>query len=312
MPDATEDTKPEVKVRRSPQHRTKKEHDPKADPLRVALKEIKGVLSASHNNLLRLIGKTGHDPKISLSWFEQYLAYSGTGQGKSLDWEPRQQLEAFAFRSPLGRALRALKTNTAPDFDKLMGVLASGNFTRPPETQVAGRYFMYHGSYVKAERYVVRALEIACIDDSPLTVKDGVKDNITMQGAPRYAHGVVTFVHARPQILLHAKANKAGLCLFIGGETIYDGEDRAMVRVTGSFIAQRTTNNHLIYRRALLLREPDATPEAMLEETGIFTRTELEEDRRARHFAAFQLLAKHLPDEGFEDPILSFLPPSTP
>lgn len=277
------------------------------DPLRVALNDIKEVLVSSDKSLFHLIVTTGHDPKISPSWFSQYLAYKGSGQGKTIDVLPRQQLEAFAFRSPLGRALRALKTKAAPEFDKLMGVLASGHFTRPPETKVAGRYFVYHGSYVKPEHYVVRTFDISCIDGSLLVVKDSINDNITMQGAPRYAHGVVTFVHARPQILLYAKENKAGLCLFIGGETIFYGDERTMVSVTGAFIAQRTTNNNLIYRRALLLREPDATAEAMLEETGIFTRQQLEEESRARHFAAFELLAEHLPHEGFADPILTFL-----
>ncbi len=306
----TEASEPEAEATepdacRSPQHRTPKKCDPKTDPLRMALREIKAVLGSSDKGLLHLIVKSGHDPRISPSWFTQYLVYSGVGQGKTIDLAARQKLEDFVFRSPVGRALRALTTQTAPHFNALIDVLASGNSTPPPGARVEGRYFMYHGSYVKEGRYVVRALDIACLDASLLTVQDGVRDNITMQGDARYAHGVMTFVHARPQILLHAKANKKGLCLFIGGETIF-GADRALIRVSGAFLAQRTANNDLIYRRALLLREPHATAEAMLAETGIFRREELQEESRARHCAAFRLLAEHLPDEGFADPILSF------
>jgi len=214
-------------------------------------------------------------------------------------------LAAFWLDTPLGRALRFPDPKQAPDFDKLSYKLASGQRTLPEGMTADGVYFVYAGSYIEPDRFAVRVFEIDSKDDHILTVRDTIRDNITLAEGDRASSGALVFVDGVPQIVLYGLENKRGFSLMIGTEAVPDDEGR-LSRMVGAFLVM-TKNHAVAYRRFLMMRKPDGDREQMIAESGIFTRDELRAPQRRHHSAAFDKLAKHKEAETpFADPILAY------
>jgi len=114
---------------------------------------------------------------------------------------------------------------------------------------------------------------------------------------------VLTFVKGFPQFLFDADENKAGLSLIAGSSTIINGANE-LARITGAFLA--VTNQPLVAERScLLVREPHEDSDAMIAQTGIFTRGEVAK-AHPKHQAAFDGLARLPPTRVFPDPMLSY------
>lgn len=215
-------------------------------------------------------------------------------------------LADYWLYTPLGRALRHPDPNKAPIFDQLTRVLASGQETMPDGKTAHGLYFVYHGSYIKRDHYVVRVLKIDANDDHVLTVVDTIQDKKSAKERIRKSSGVMIFVDNTPQIVLYGVENKRGLSLMIGTEAEYDEGEVHLDSVVGAFLVKNKTHA-LAYRRFLMVRKPGGVFKDMLTETGIFTRKELRAVARKEHSAAFDKLAEQQENATpFEAPILNY------
>jgi len=77
-----------------------------------------------------------------------------------------------------------------------------------------------------------------------------------------------------------------------------------LTRITGAFLA--VTNLPLVAERScLLVREAQEAREAMIPQTGIFTRDEIAK-AYPKHQAAFDVLARLPPKRVFPDPMLKY------
>lgn len=224
-----------------------------------------------------------------------------SGKSKTTSEDRREALAAFWVHSPQGRALRSFDISASPKFSEVVGLLASGRPSLNPKRTATGNYFMYHGSYLKPDHYVVRAIEVESIDGSSLVVTDSVNDTLSISGGLRVAYGAMVFVHEHPQILISADENKVGLCLFIANDS--GPRTGQMTDALGVFLAM-TPHHDVIYRRALLRHQPGGSAKDIIAQSGIFTLDQLRERRRKDHLAAFEQLAQHEPKTIFADPIL--------
>jgi hypothetical protein len=224
------------------------------------------------------------------------------GKAKTLAKTNYDVLAAW-LASPLGHALQKPDSDKATAFGHLMRVLATGVGTLPPDLQVAGRYYMYHGSYLLPDRYVVRRLTIEEGRDNVLAVEDLVRDTVTVANTARRTRGVMLFVEGRPQILLYGNENKQGLSLVIGHDISV--EDGALSGAFGSFMVMNA-NRQVAYRHYLLVREDAVPAEDMIGEMGIFTATELRQAGRAQHGQAFDRLKKLMEMQSPTDPMLIY------
>ena len=293
-------TKPKAGMQRLLPIAAPKRHHPadhSQEILRDALREAARHLSAERMLIVgELAGRVRPFGRKSLKAFID-------NDTQEIDPEHYDTLAAVWLRSAAGRALRYLDTSDQPEFDKLTNVLASGHHLRPRGATVTGRYFTYHGSYLAEDHYVIRLIEIECLDDNILAVKDTLYDNLN-QHRELSAHGVLTFVKELPQFLFDADENKAGLSLIAGSSTTIDRATNELARVTGAFLA--VTNQPLVAERnCLLIREAHESREAMIEQTGIFTRDEIAK-AHPKHQAAFDVLARLPPKRVFPDPMLKY------
>ncbi len=291
--------KPKARTQRLPLIDAKKRHHPPDDRqeiLRDALREAARHLSAER---MLIVGENaGCVRPFSRKSLKAFI----DNKTKEIDPEHYDTLAAVWLRSAAGRVLRYLDTSDQPQFDKLTNVLASGHHLRPRGATVTGRYFMVHGSYLAEDHYVIRLIEIACLDDNILAVKDTLYDNLNLH-RELVAHGVLTFVKEFPQFLFDADENKAGLSLIAGTGTVFNAANE-LARVTGGFLA--VTNQSLVAERScLLIREAQEAREAMIPQTGIFTRADIAK-AHPKHQAAFDALARLPPKRVFPDPMLSY------
>jgi len=222
------------------------------------------------------------------------------GETKAVEEQNREALANFWLHSPQGRALRSFDISTSPKFSEVIGLLASGRATLNSRRDWARRYFMYHGSYLKEDHYVIRVIDIESTDGSTLVVTDSINDTVSLGRGTLVAYGALVFVREQPQILLSNDENKVGFSLFIGSES--GPKIGEMDYALGAFIAI-TPHDDLIYRRALLRRSPDGNAADMIQQSGIFTLNQLKETQRRDHLEAFQQLARHEPKTIFQDPI---------
>jgi hypothetical protein len=228
------------------------------------------------------------------------------GETKSISKENYDRLAAGWLHTPLTRALRNLNVRgELPVFDQLTGILAKGNAQRPSGLAVSGSYFMYHGSYLWPDSYVIRVITIDAKDDQVLTVTDTIRDERTpAEARSRVATGVMIFVEERPQILLWGKENKRGLSLIIGSETD-DGHGKSLDQMSGSLIVM-PQRGQAASRYFVMIREPEGVPREMIAQSGIFTAADLSEPARAKHHRAFVLLNRFASADAGVDPILAY------
>lgn len=212
---------------------------------------------------------------------------------------------AFWLFSPLGRVLRRADQAEAQPFDQITQELASGQESLPKGKTVDGLYYVYHGSYVKAEHYAVRVFEIDSADDHILTVKDTVRDEKAAREGDRRSTGAMVFVDSMPQIVLYGLENKRGFSLMFGTEADYD-EAHRLDRVVGAFLV-KNKNAAIAYRRFLMIRQPTGDRAGMIDGSGIFTRDELRAPHRKHHSEAFDKLARlQATETPFTPPILDY------
>jgi hypothetical protein len=281
--------------------------DPDQSQLRAALKQAR-----NHYSPKKIIeaagGATSEKAATSGQWVYTETAlinFLRPTRPSTLEPKNYNHLAAFWLFTLLGRALRHPKVHEAPAFDQLMHRLATGQ-TSVPEyiTNVSGLYFVCHGSYLRPAHYAIHVLEIDSSDDYLLTVNDTILDEVSGTIGPRKSRGAMTFVEGRPQILVHGLENKRGLSLMLGNTPEADEQGR-LSSIVGTLMA--LNKHHAIgYRRFLMLRETSLTVEAMIAQSGIFTRDQLDASGREQHLAAFKKLATITTNETFPDPILTF------
>lgn len=277
--------------------------DPNQAALRDALKQAARYVALK--DILNLAADHAAIPRASLLGERALRNFLGSDTAQ-LTKANYDALAVLWLASPIGRALRKLDPAKAEPFDHIMRALANGIGTMPDGVQAAGRYFMYHGSYLRADRYVVRCLTIEGGDDRVLTVEDIVRDAITVADTARRASGVMLFVEGRPQILLYGDENKQGLSLLIGQDISTRGG--MLDRVFGAFMVMNQ-DRKVAYRPCLLIRDDSLPADAMIAESGIFTAAQLGESGRARHVAAFDRLRELMETQSFPDPMLTYRHP---
>jgi hypothetical protein len=269
----------------------------KQEILRDALREAARFLSPE--DMLRVIDSVGLERPFTYKALGNFIS----NKTKTIDDDHYDILAKVWLRSSGGRSFRYLDTSDKPQFEKLANALASGQHLRPHGSKIMGNYFMYHGSYLVEDSYVIRLIEIDCIDDNILTVKDTINDNFH-QRRELFAHGVVTFVKELPQLLFDADENKSGLSLIASTSTTFNAA-KELASLTGAFLA--VTNLPLVVERScLLIREEREDRAAMIQQTGIFTREEIRNKVLAKHRAAFDRLSRKPPNRIFPDPILIY------
>jgi hypothetical protein len=269
--------------------------------LRKALNQANICLGLK--NILMTVKMAGYREIIGAKGLSNFI----NGTTATLTQDHFEPLAAVWLHSPLGRNLRFLDPAKRPKFDELPHALATGNLSRPPKMKVAGRYFLYYGSYVKEDCYGIRVIEIKAGDDDILTVTDSIRDILKIAGGVRVSHGALTFFKDLPQILLlpNETETKFGFTLMAGTGTGV-AEDGTLDRVAGEFLTMTTTEEAAAFRHCLLLREPKGKKDDMIAQSGAFTFPQLCQPERARHRKAFDMLKKHLP-KTIPDPMVNWV-----
>lgn len=276
-------------------------HHPSDHPqevLRDALRDARRFMTAP--KILAVVESAGFNRPFGPKSLEKFI----DNETKEIEHPHYEILARVWLRHSGARALRFLDVIDQPDFEKLANVLASGQLVKPTGLVATGRYFMYHGSYLAVDCFVVRAIEIDCIEGSILTVTDKLDDRM-FRHQTLVANGVATFVKGLPQLLFDADENKNGLSLIVS-TAITPNAKGEIARIAGAFLA--VTNPPVVVERScLLLRAPEPSLDAMIGQTGIFTRESLRaRDDNDRHANAFDELARSLPQRVFADPILAY------
>ena len=290
----------------TPQRRHIAAIDPAEDPLRVALGKMRSFIGAPAR-ILTVAKRSGYDVPISPAWLKQFMEYDGEGEGRSINRESREVLEAFVFHSRLGRALLNPQKAETSGYDLLVQSLAGNDIENSP-IEAEGLYFLYHGSYLLDGHFAIRAVQISREDDTILAVDDSINDNLSGKGIIE-AHGCLVFfgTPARPHIVTDGSDNRHGLNLFIGTSMISQiGKIR---QVVGTMIGMTDRAQHF-YRHAIIVRAPaEATFESVLSQTGIYTLAALKDTSRfdPAHARAIEELARQIPlnTQCFPDPILA-------
>ena len=278
-----------------------KTHFPPDHPLEVLRQALREAHKArfSYESITQLCRRIRPDFQLTGKAVRNFI----NADSKTMEEENRKVLAAFWIDSAIGRALRSFNISTSPKFTEVVGFLASGRASLDSKRTVTGHYFMYHGSYLRPDRYVVRVIDVESVDNNTFVVTDSINDALSLGPGVLTAYGALVFVRDHPQILLSADENKVGMCVFIANES----SPRAgqMTEALGDFIAM-TKRDELIHRRALLRYQPGGDSAEMIAQSGIFTLQQLNEAQRKHHLAAFETLASHEPATIFPDPILNF------
>jgi hypothetical protein len=249
--------------------------------------------------ILRAAEKAGHPSEISSGGLAQFIEKDE----RSMDAHLREPLERFLYETALGRALRSPSPNGTSAFDRLTAELGTGNLLKPPDLEVAGMYFLYHGSYMRPRHFVVRLLEIRCVHGTILVVTDKLRDNIAKPPFPVLeAHGCLTFEGNRPHIVLRAKDNRAGFGLMVASKiSVGKNELKNFIgKVFGTTAEGKPFERHCIAIKANKT-DSDAVRKKLIQETGLYTLAKL----KRRHRSAIDLLAETMPEPLFYDPILN-------
>lgn len=287
---------PKPRKRRLPRIADKDRHHPADHPQEILRDALRGTYrNLSPERILQVMADGGFERPFDRKSLKAFI----DNETATIAEAHYEVLAEVWLRRAGGRLFRYLDTSDKPEFEKLAHLLASGYQLRPHGTTVTGRFFMYHGSYLAEKSYVIRLIEIGCIDDSILTVTDSLFENF-LQHKMLVARGVLTFVKEIPQFLFDADDNKPGLSLIACTGASFNAANE-LTHITGVVLA--VTNPALVAERScVLIREPEDSAEAMLAQTGIFSRDELR-TKAPKHQAAFDALARMPPKRVFVDPM---------
>jgi hypothetical protein len=281
------------------QRKSKRAVSVREQALKLALKSVQQTrIITSPAAILRAAEKAGHPSGISSGGLAQFI----DKRERRMDPHLREPLERFLYETPLGRALRAPSNDQASAFDRLTTQLGTGNLSKPPELDVVGMYFLYHGSYIRPRYFVVRLLEIRSIQDTILVVTDTLRDNIAKPPFPiMQAQGCLVFEGTRPHIVLQAKDHREGLGLIVASNvSAGKTELRSLIGKLFGITAQgKPFERHCIAVK-VTKNDADEVRKKMVQETGLYTYEQL----KRRHRSAINLLAETMPEPLFDDPIL--------
>lgn len=286
--------------------------DPGHERLRTALVELRRFTSPE--KMINLAADHAKIPEtfMSANALRDFLR----SKSRELEDSNYRLLAEFWLASTKGRALRRIDSEKATPFEALVRKLEDSAGPLSDGFQAIGEYYLYHGSYLLPNHYVIRQLTIELGEDQVLSVEDIVRDSKTAADAPRRATGIMTFVDGRPQILLYANENKQGLSLLIFHDIVWGEQQRDLKRGYGALMVMNQ-HRQVAFRPCLLVREEgeDASARSrkaleslrhdMVAETGIFTASELKDPRRRRHAQEFHTLRKLMETAAFPDPMQS-------
>ncbi len=149
--------------------------DHSLEVLRLALREAHNA-RFSYESIVQLCRRIRPDFKLTGKAVRNFI----NGDSKTMEEENRKVLAAFWIDSAIGRALRSFNISTSPKFTEVVGFLASGRASLDPKRTVTGRYFMYHGSYLRPDRYVVRVIDVEGVDNNTFVVTDSINDALSL------------------------------------------------------------------------------------------------------------------------------------
>jgi hypothetical protein len=253
---------------------------------------------------------------------DQILAFAGVEKGyegrslraflanpkASMRAEHAEALKAFWLESQAGRAIRNGLAKRDLPFDVFTRHLAAGKGNLPIGVHsVEGRYFMYHGSYLKEHHFVIRVIEITSEDGHVLNVTDTIQDEVGLK-KDRTADGVARFVSDCFQAVLWGNENKLGVSVVLGNDPI--AKDGSLQEVAGALMVMRK-GGEVAYRPFIMIAEPDMSAKAMREQSGIFPWEHFERRGKSlkKHRQTFERLAKLQIREAFPDPVLALKAP---
>jgi hypothetical protein len=245
------------------------------DPVRDALNAIHGGGFHSWRKILKAAGLETGDYTVS----EDALRKYGIGVTIHTRKETWKRLTAF-IESPAGKRMRGLAAlGNHSSSERLIDTLSSGAESKPSNTEVAGLYFAYHGSYLVEKHYAVRVLEIT-ERGNVLSVTDLIRENISGQSDPHTAHGCAVFFDQPPRLHIVTDAedndNRHGLGLFIGTSPVFSGN--VLTEVVGT-ISGMTKGGHPFSRSCIIVRHASAIQDGerykqirseMIGQTGVF------------------------------------------
>ena len=281
------------------------------DPVRDALNAIhKGGFS------WRKIWQATRLDKGEYKIHEDTLRKYAAGDSTHTSKETWKRLAEF-IDSSAGKRMRELASiSNHSSSDRLIDTLSSGNETKTPNSEVAGLYFVYHGSYLLERHYAVRVMEIAQ-HGNMLSVTDTIKEQISGHSGPHIAYGCAVFFDHPPRLHIVTDAedhdNRHGLGLFIGTSPIFSGNVLTEVvgTVSGMTKGGRPFSRHCIVVRHAAYPSQGETEEYkqartdMIDHTGVFPI----DQPKSSHVAPLDKLVARLMvsdnREPFADPILS-------
>lgn len=246
----------------------------------------------SVEGIKRAMLAAGFRSPIERSALEQFI----NEDTKNLGAEHREIFEKFLFQSRLGRALCTPKYNPS-DAETLIETVLRGDQSKPKNIDIDGLYFLYHGSYLRLNRYAVHVLEIREVgDDRRIEASLTLKDNITVTKKIHYAPGCVTFFGELPQIVFGGSDSRVGVSLITVLKTWSD--EKKINGFVGKFFGM-TDEQKPFDRICLARRSAGARADTMSQETGVFQLDKLPKPHRE----AVDELANIAPEPLFPDPI---------
>jgi hypothetical protein len=275
--------------------------DARMEALRHALQTAKAA-GMTFKSFRELANKRHPDRTLSRQRFAEFIAKNSTAK---LSVENFNFLAETWLDAPFGRAFRHLNSRPGDrPFDDIIDLLTGSARTQPAGLRAAGRYYVYHGSYMEPARYVIRAIEISEGDGALLAVSDTIREKFTGR-TPSVAYGAMMFVSEQPQILLYGRENKRGLSLMLGQDPL--PTPAGMVQSIAGLLFVMTSRTQIAQRRFLMERKENQSLAQMVGETGVFTWPEIEHNKR--HETAFRRLQNEITlKEAFPDPLLTPIP----
>jgi hypothetical protein len=110
--------------------------------------------------------------------------------------------------------------------------------------------------------YVVRLLEIRCIDDSMLVVTDYLRDNIEKPPFPILeARGCVVFFDKRPHMIFQTNDNRAGLSVIVASKV---STQASHLTTFMGVLSGSTSDGKPFQRHCIVIKDTEAPTEAIV------------------------------------------------
>lgn len=202
-------------------------------------------------------------------------------------------LAGFLTETDLGKALIGVPPRSSSSGVRFLSRIEAADAKWAYAFKPEGLYYVYHGSHLLADHYVIRAMEISRPDPRMILVEDWLKDNRTIANAVHKAPGMLLTFDKWVEIATFHQDNSFGIRLMVLPE-IHPDQGSMQGHLSGM------TKSGQPFTRAVRLKKARRVKSLtdLTKETGIFRRGEL-----GKHEKEFAFLAQTAPCEPFEDPV---------